>query len=136
MGYGNCGTLGDGEGPLYLIAFILCNIFLMRGGDNLMQEKLSLIKGEERKESDVPKKAANEEMLMHFKAVMSSMTQDAQVVWTEILEELEGAVGPGVAISSKAKEEGFVPTCGWGEFMEKFWLLKHYLDHANRLCKE
>ncbi|MFH1537589.1 MAG: hypothetical protein ABIH66_01430, partial [bacterium] len=94
-----------------------------------MNEKLRLIKGEGCEENDAPKKATDKEMLKHLKAVITSMTRDAQTVWAEILEELEVTVGSGVVISPEADEEGFKPSCGWAEFMEKFWLLKHYLDH-------
>jgi len=31
--------------------------------------------------------------------------------------------------------EGFEPSCGWAEFLEKFWLLKHYLDYMQRIAK-
>jgi hypothetical protein len=39
-----------------------------------------------------------------------------------------GAVTPAMA-------EGFKPACGWPEFLEKLWLLKHYLDYIHRFCK-
>jgi hypothetical protein len=32
-------------------------------------------------------------------------------------------------------EEGFKPACGWPEFLEKLWLLKHYLDYIHRFCR-
>lgn len=101
-----------------------------------MQEKLRLIKGDGCEENDVPKKVTDKEMLKHLKAVISSMTRDAQTVWAEILEELESAVGSGAVILPEADEKGFKPSCGWAEFMEKFWLLKHYLDHTKRFCDD
>ena len=105
-----------------------------------MNEKLRLIKGEGCEENDASKKARLVNDIVnphkHFKAVITSMTRDAQTVWAEILEELEVTVGSGVVISPEADEEGFKPSCGWAEFMEKFWLLKHYLDHAKRLCED
>jgi hypothetical protein len=27
------------------------------------------------------------------------------------------------------------PECGWPEFLEKMWLLRHYLDYAKRLSE-
>jgi hypothetical protein len=32
-------------------------------------------------------------------------------------------------------QKGFVPACGWPEFLEKMWLLKHYLDSVGRICR-
>jgi hypothetical protein len=29
-------------------------------------------------------------------------------------------------------ERGFVPECGWPEFLEKIWLLRHYVDYTKR----
>jgi hypothetical protein len=29
-------------------------------------------------------------------------------------------------------EKGFRPKCGWPEFLEKMWVLRHYLDYAKR----
>jgi hypothetical protein len=71
----------------------------------------------------------------HLLKVASSVTQDANQVWSEIWNELKrctGRNGDGEAATLK----GFVPSCGWPEFLEKLWLLKHYLDSIHRICNQ
>jgi hypothetical protein len=71
--------------------------------------------------------------LEHLLKVSGSVTQDANKVWAEIWSELKQvATGDGLVVPEA--KQGFVPTCGWPEFLEKFWLLKHYLDSIQRIC--
>jgi len=76
-----------------------------------------------------------EEKLRHFRAVTGSVLKRALDTWGEIWDEFQGAVTDGVMVSSKAKK-GFKPECGWPEFLEKMWLLKHYLDCAKNIVTE
>lgn len=85
-------------------------------------------------ECTVRKLVTGEERLRHFKAVVSSMNKEAKSVWTEIFDELKCVATPGNMIISDVVKPNFTPACGWPEFMEKIWLLKHYLDHTGRLC--
>ena len=73
--------------------------------------------------------------LEHLLKVADSVTKDANKVWAEIWEEFKRIVTSSGTILDEAKE-GFVPSCGWPEFLEKFWLLKHYLDSVQRICKK
>lgn len=69
----------------------------------------------------------------HLLKVAASITQDANDVWTDIWTQVK----PLTASEGKAGEQqeaGFVPPCGWPEFLEKLWLLKHYLDSVQRIC--
>ena len=70
----------------------------------------------------------------HLLRVAASVTQDANTVWADIWAELRPHVGPGGAADSEVRK-GFVPSCGWAEFLEKYWLLKHYLDSIDRICR-
>jgi hypothetical protein len=72
--------------------------------------------------------------LEHLLKVSSSVAQDANQVWAEIWAELRRITTGNGMISPEAKD-GFVPACGWPEFLEKFWLLKHYLDSIQRICE-
>ena len=72
--------------------------------------------------------------LDHLLKVTGSIAQDANKTWAEIWGEIKGLATGGGLVVPDAKE-GFVPECGWPEFLEKFWLLKHYLDYTHRLCK-
>jgi len=73
--------------------------------------------------------------LDHLLKVADSIAQDANKTWAEIWGELKGlTTGGGLVVPDGAK--GFVPTCGWPEFLEKFWLLKHYLDSIQRICEK
>ena len=71
--------------------------------------------------------------LEHLLKVIESVTRDANKTWADVWGEMRGLVTRGGAIVPEAKE-GFVPSCGWPEFFERLWLLKHYLDYVQRLC--
>ncbi|HUT54019.1 MAG TPA: hypothetical protein VM658_11570 [bacterium] len=75
-----------------------------------------------------------ETRLRHLLHVTSSMLGNAQGVWTELYSEFEGSVVNGAMVKEEAKK-GFTPRCGWPEFLEKMWLLQHYLEHARRICE-
>jgi len=71
--------------------------------------------------------------LEHLLKVSASVAQDADKVWAEMWGELKQiATGSGMIVPEA--KQGFVPACGWPEFLEKFWLLKHYLDSIQRIC--
>lgn len=71
--------------------------------------------------------------LDHLLKVAGSITQDANQTWADIWGELKPlTTGSGLVVPQG--EKGFVPECGWPEFLEKFWLLKHYLDSIQRIC--
>lgn len=71
--------------------------------------------------------------LEHLLKVAASVTQDANNVWADIWGEFKPLTTGGGTIRPEAKD-GFVPACGWPEFLEKLWLLKHYLDSVQRIC--
>ncbi len=73
--------------------------------------------------------------LDHLLKVAGSISQDANKTWAEIWSELKQLTTGGGLIVPDAKK-GFVPECGWPEFLEKFWLLKHYLDSLQRICSK
>lgn len=72
--------------------------------------------------------------LEHLLKVAASVCKDADQVWAEMWSELKRIAGSGGMVLPEA-EHGFVPKCGWPEFLEKFWLLKHYLDSVQRICE-
>lgn len=72
--------------------------------------------------------------LQHFKNVTGSVMQDALNVWADLCGELQGSITCGVMVLPEA-ENGFKPSCGWPEFLEKMWLLKHYLDFTKRFSQ-
>ncbi len=72
--------------------------------------------------------------LQDFKNVTNNLVQDALTVWADLWAELEGFVEPDGATGG-AKSE-FEPSCGWTEFLEKMWVLKHYLDFVKRLSQQ
>jgi hypothetical protein len=85
--------------------------------------------------------------LKHFQNVIGNVTQDALNVWAEIWGELQQGVHTGVTIAPQADEDAaaggvesfaggpFKPSCGWPEFLEKMWLLRHYLDFLARFSR-
>jgi len=75
-----------------------------------------------------------EERFEHWRNVVGAVLEDAQTTWGELWKELQGKVIDGCMVLPQA-EKGFAPECGWPEFLEKMWLLKHYLDYASRFSK-
>lgn len=72
--------------------------------------------------------------LRHFQNVTGSVLQNALDSWGDIWQEFQGTVTYGQLVTPEA-ERGFKPKCGWPEFLEKMWLLKHYLDYAKKFCE-
>lgn len=73
--------------------------------------------------------------LKNLRYVIGTVNDDALRVWTELWHALE----PGMSQSGMVlpeMDDGFKPQQGWPEFLEKLWLLKHYLDVVGRLCKQ
>ncbi len=70
----------------------------------------------------------------HLLRVVASVAKDASNTWAEMWSQLRPHVTPGGVVSDEL-ERGFVPACGWAEFLEKYWLLKHYLDSIDRICR-
>ncbi len=74
-----------------------------------------------------------QDALKNFRYIMASVNGDAQKVWADLWKELREGVTPGGVVLPEMSR-GFTPSCGWTEFLEKFWLLKHYLDYIHRFC--
>ncbi len=71
----------------------------------------------------------------HLLGVAESVTLEANRLWAEMWGELKPYVTPGGVILSDL-QKGFVPACGWSEFLERFWLLKSHLDSVVRICRK
>lgn len=78
---------------------------------------------------------AAERALKNFRYVVAAVNDDALKTWAELWDELRDGVTPGGMVLPEMAD-GFKPSCGWAEFLEKFWLLKHYLDYTHRFCNE
>jgi hypothetical protein len=71
--------------------------------------------------------------LQHLLKVAGSISHDAEQAWAEVWAELrQGAAGDGTP--SPDAPPGFVPRCGWPDFIDKFWAIKFYLDSVQRIC--
>jgi hypothetical protein len=79
--------------------------------------------------------ASGDRALRNFRYVVASVNESASAVWADLWKELQGHVATNGMVTP-AMEQGFKPACGWAEFIEKLWLLKHYLDYIHRFCKE
>jgi|GEM_PF-2443313 len=73
--------------------------------------------------------------LEHLLKVADAITLDAAKVWSELWNEFRPCTTGNRMITPEA-QKGFVPGCGWPEFLEKFFLLKHYLDSTRRVCQK
>ena len=98
-----------------------------------MATEFTLITGgrEDRREYRIP---AAEEQMRHFRNIVGVVCTDALKVWEELWKELQGSVTDAYLILPEA-ERGFKPKCGWPEFLEKIWLLRHYVDYTKRLSE-
>lgn len=72
--------------------------------------------------------------LQDFKNVTNRLVQDALTVWADLWAELEGRVEPDG--TGQRIQDKFEPSCGWNDFLEKMWVLKHYLDFVKRLSQQ
>jgi hypothetical protein len=75
--------------------------------------------------------AADGAELRHIRAVTASLLRGAVLEWDEVWRELREHVGRGPNVRPGAAE-GFVPSRGWPEFLERVWMLRHHLDSAMR----
>lgn len=73
--------------------------------------------------------------LKNFRYVVGSVNESAQAVWAELWREFQQQVTPGGMVTPQL-DRGFAPACGWAEFLEKLWLLKHYLDCIHHLARD
>lgn len=76
-----------------------------------------------------------EEKTTHFRNIVGVVCTDALKVWDEIWKELQGSVTDAHMILPNA-EKGFTPKCGWPEFLERIWLLRHYVDYTKRFSEK
>lgn len=72
--------------------------------------------------------------MRHFQGVAASVMEEAQKLWLELWEELQDPRTPEEIIDGAPVSEGFPPVGGRPEFMEKLYLLGHYIDYTRRLC--
>ena len=99
-----------------------------------MTERIKLIKVGAGHEHIVCQRSLPTTELRHFKNVTGSVMQDALNVWADLWGKLQGSVTRGVMVRPEV-DNGFKPSCGRPEFLEKMWLLRHYLDFAKRFSE-
>ncbi len=80
-------------------------------------------------------KPSADRALKNLRYIVTAVNGDALKAWADLWEQLRSGVTPAGMVLPQM-EQGFKPPCGWAEFLEKFWLLKHYLDYVQRLCSE
>lgn len=100
-----------------------------------MTETMKLLKFDGDQSQIVGRIPATDAQLRHFVNVTNGVTQDALKVWADLWGELQNSVVCGVAVVPGA-EEGFRPSCGWPEFIEKMWVLRHSLDFLARFSRQ
>ncbi len=100
-----------------------------------MTERIKLIKVGAGHEHIVCQRPLPTTELRHFKNVTGSVMQDALNVWADLWGELQGSVTCGVMVRPEV-ENRFKPSCGWPEFLEKMWLLRHCFDFTRRFSQQ
>lgn len=91
-------------------------------------------KSNEGDEQAVSRRSSPAAELADFKNVTNSLVQDALNVWADLWAELEGRVEPDS--TGHRNPNKIEPSCGWTEYLEKMWVLKHYLDFVKRLSQQ
>lgn len=97
-----------------------------------MAKQFTVISGN--KVDKAPTDVSPEEIFRYRQKVVGVVLKDAQRTWAELWRDLQGTVAEGGVILSEA-ENGCKPKRGWSEFLEGMWLLKHYIDYAQRLSE-
>ncbi len=88
-----------------------------------------------RNDSSTESCSCGAEQFEHLLKVAQGVSQDANRAWADVWAQLKHLVTHSGTVLPKAKE-GFVPACGWPEFFERLWKLKHYIDCVHRICGE
>ncbi len=90
-------------------------------------------------QSDEPRtvaRAASPQVeLKHFRSVTGGVVQDALSVWADLWGELEDGIDCTTVVNLGA-DKGFEPSCGWPEFLEKMWVLRHHLEFVARFSRQ
>lgn len=76
----------------------------------------------------------SEDKVQHLKNVTGEVLDDAQQVWAQLWRELQGVAVDGCLVLPNV-DQALKPRCGWPEFLEAMWLLKHHLDYAQKFVK-
>lgn len=84
-------------------------------------------------EASVSQRLSDPDELRNFKHVTNGLVQDAINVWDELWAELDGTDESGALVKL---ESGFEPSCGWTEYLQKMWTLRHYLNFAKRYSRQ
>jgi hypothetical protein len=99
-----------------------------------MSQGVRLVKFEGDESKTVAQVPSAQVELAHFRNVTNSVVQDALNAWADLWAELETNVACDVAVTAEA-ENGFRPSCGWPEFLEKMWVLRQNLDFLARFSR-
>ena len=98
-----------------------------------MSERPELAKIKADLEESVSLSLSSADELKDFKHVTNDLIQDAINIWDELWAELDGTDEPGALVKL---ETGFEPSCGWTEFLQKMWTLRHTLNFAKRYSRQ
>jgi hypothetical protein len=71
--------------------------------------------------------------LKNFRYAVAALDEDALKTWDELWDQFKRGATPAGPVPVDL-EHGFLPACGWAEFLEKFWLLRHCIENIHRLC--
>jgi hypothetical protein len=72
--------------------------------------------------------------LRHFRGIAAGVLKDACQVWQQIWDVCQDPRTCDEILEGIQEPLSQIPTCGWAEFREKLYLLRHYLDYTHRLC--
>ncbi|GAB4349963.1 MAG: hypothetical protein Kow0099_33290 [Candidatus Abyssubacteria bacterium] len=99
-----------------------------------MPRQFEILMGGAEQRQPESKPVSEQTKARHLRNVTASVAQDALDAWGDIWDQFQDSVTHGCLVMPEA-ERGFKPQCGWPEFLEKMWLLKHHLDYIKRLSE-
>ena len=78
--------------------------------------------------------ASPDRALKNFRYVVAEVNGEALKLWEDLWRQLDPEMSE-IPVLPEARA-GYTPPCGWPEFLEKFCLLKHYLDYVQRFSQQ
>lgn len=73
--------------------------------------------------------------LRHFRGIAASVMNDALKVWQQIWECCQDSRTCYEILDGIDEPGDQIPSCGWPELRERLFLLKHYIEYAQKLCE-
>lgn len=103
-------------------------------GEETMSETTKFGIGKTEHKAIAPQVPISGMELRDYKKVVNNLMQDALDVWADAWAELDGHRPPG-SKETEGSGRKVEPSCGWTEYLEKMWILRHYLEFTKKFSQ-